>query len=846
MRDAVLSGPASGANLHESLSDAYDLVLADVALPAPGTALVAVGGFGRREVAPFSDVDLVLVSGDRPVDDEAAAAFWRPFLVGGIPVDHATRTISGALAVAEDNLPALLGMLWARPVAGDRETAVRLREAVRRLWRSTASRRVGRLAELCARRWQVAGDAADALEPDLKTSRGALRDAQIVSALAVAQLVDYTVDVRRAYRLLLDVRGALHRAAGRRTDTLYRQFQVDVAARICAAAGPATGAEAGAGSEARAGSTPVSTGAASVLGERTAFASAEEPVAEPAADVLLRAVHVAARSVSHEFDAAMRRAAMPPRRSRGTARSPLAGSGARTAHGRTPLAPDLVCDSGEIAPARDVRIDGDPLLILRAARVAATTGLAIAPYLLRRFAERMVAPPTPWPEALRDEFVRMLGGASVVEAVGALDVAGLMTVLMPDWEAVRGRPQHSPVHRHTVDRHLLDTVAAAHELTRNVDRPDLLLIAALLHDIGKVGRGDHAEVGGRIAARLAEQWGFVAADRATIALLVRHHLLLVDTATARDVADPGTVAEVVGAVGGSRASFELLCALTEADAMATGPLAWTPWRRRLVWDLVERVRAAPGLAVVPVLPLATERGGPSASCSGRPTTGRDCAPRAEQVGVLDAAPAVPGTAPSSPAASVASAASGAAITDVGPPGEVSVVVSRAGTGVGTVIVGTACRPGSWAATAGVIALHRLEVRAARVENHGDALVSTFDVRARFGGLPDATILREDLRRTLATGGDLLGRLARVEQASAAPTDRARPPEITWLSRAAADASPALPEGAMLVEVRGERSVGLLARVAADLDRCGDTVVAGRIETWGDSVIATFAVLPAEP
>ncbi|KWX10945.1 protein-PII uridylyltransferase, partial [Carbonactinospora thermoautotrophica] len=192
-------------------------------------------------------------------------------------------------------------------------------------------------------------------------------------------------------------------------------------------------------------------------------------------------------------------------------------------------------------------------------------------------------------------------GEACVPVWEALDQAGLIVRLLPDWERVRCRPQRNPVHRFTVDRHLVETAVQAAALTRRVARPDLLLVGALLHDIGKGWPGDHLATGEAIVRDLAPALGFDAADTDVLARLVRHHLLLMHTATRRDLDDPATVDAVVKAVG-SVEVLELLHALTEADALATGPTVWTAWRRGLVEELVARTYSALHGRPVPAAP----------------------------------------------------------------------------------------------------------------------------------------------------------------------------------------------------------------------------------------------------
>ncbi|OEV13560.1 protein-PII uridylyltransferase, partial [Streptomyces nanshensis] len=218
-------------------------------------------------------------------------------------------------------------------------------------------------------------------------------------------------------------------------------------------------------------------------------------------------------------------------------------------------------------------------------------GLPLALPAVRKLARTAPDLPVPWPAEAREEFVTLLGaGEATVPVWEAMDAAGLIARLLPDWERVRCRPQRNPVHRFTVDRHLVETAVRAAALTRRVHRPDLLLTGALLHDIGKGWPGDHSLTGETITRDLAARIGFDGADTRTLAALVRHHLLLVETATRRNLDDPATIRSVADAVG-SLGTLELLHALTEADALATGPAAWSAWRAALVDDLVARVAA---------------------------------------------------------------------------------------------------------------------------------------------------------------------------------------------------------------------------------------------------------------
>ncbi len=189
---------------------------------------------------------------------------------------------------------------------------------------------------------------------------------------------------------------------------------------------------------------------------------------------------------------------------------------------------------------------------------------------------------------------------------GPRPAAGSSSGYLPEWAAVRNKPQRNPYHRFTVDRHLLEATANAATLAHRVSRADLLLLGTLLHDIGKGFPGDHTEVGMIVARDIATRMGFASRRRGH----PRHHgplhLLLPDSATRRDLDDPATAQRVADEVG-DRRPLELLAALVEADSLATGPSAWGSWKAGLVADLVERTsRLLAGEPVAPPAPLITD------------------------------------------------------------------------------------------------------------------------------------------------------------------------------------------------------------------------------------------------
>jgi len=666
------------------LSDVFD----SSGAAAAGCALVAVGGYGRGELTPGSDLDLLLLVPDRAESSigEVADRLWYPIWDSGVRVDHSVRTLPHARRMAASDLRVMLGLLDLRSVAGDDDIAQRLRSSILGDWRALARRRLPELRETVNARRARHGDLADLIEPDLKESFGGLRDVTILRAISASWLTDVPHQgLDAAHDQLLDVRDALHEGAvsaeRRPNDVLRLQDQDRVA-------------------------------------ERLGMADADD---------LLRRVSDAARVVSYASEITWHRIGRLTRESGPRVfRRRMRRSGPE----RTPLADGVVVHDGEVVLAAEARPDRDPVLLLRVAAAAAQAGLPISPAAVHRLAEETAPMPVPWPEEARDALVSLLGsGRSLVPVWEALDRVGLVARLIPEWGPVRGAPQRNPLHVYRVDRHLIETAANAGERVRRVERPDLLLVGALLHDIGKGRPGDHTEVGVRIVDDLAPRLGFSADDTSVLTSLVEFHLLLPEVATRRDLDDPVTIEAVAQSVG-SRRTLDLLHALTESDALATGPAAWSDWKSALIDDLVGRTRA---------------------SLAGEPT------------------PAEPQVASSH--ADLVSA-----------PGlEVRMTPGPAAT---QVVVAADDRPGLLADIAGVLALNRLEVRSADTQTVGDRAVSSWVVHPLYGDPPTQEQVRQDLERAFSGGIDVAAKLAARHQP---PRTTSAPARVDFITGAASSA-----------------------------------------------------------
>ncbi len=501
-----------------------------------GVALVAVGGYGRLELAPHSDLDVVLVHADEVDVHRVAQEVWYPLWDAGANIDHSVRAMSEVADTARDDPRVALGLLDARHLAGDPSLTLRLRADLLAHWRRDARRQLPALKDLVDRRGARTGELAHASVPDLKESVGGLRDATVLRSLVATWLVDVShADLEPSRLALLDVRDVLHEVAGRATDRVAPETWSELAAGLGL---PDDG-------------------------------SAQRQVRE----VGRRITHLS-RLTWQRVEAVLAR---PPATRR-----------------RVPelerVAPGIAVSRGEVVLDRGTDPAGDPLLLLRAAAEAAERRLVLSPATASRLGREGADLPEPWSREARNLFTRLLAaGPGLLPVWETLDETGALARLLPEWERVRLLPHASVVHRFTVDRHLVETCIEASRLIRRVSRPDVLMVAALLHDLGKGQLVDHSVAGEPLAADTAARMGFDEREVALVRGLVRWHLLLAEVSTTRDLEDPATVVYVVERVPDAE-TLDLLVVLTEADARATSPKAWTAWRAGLVADLARRVR----------------------------------------------------------------------------------------------------------------------------------------------------------------------------------------------------------------------------------------------------------------
>jgi [protein-PII] uridylyltransferase len=525
------------ARRRAELADAAIIALFARGGAPPGTAIAAVGGYGRGLLLPRSDIDLLILhDGSGPdVVARLADALLYPLWNGGLEVGHAVRTPQECEAAA-GRLDVAAAMLDIRFLAGAESLVADVAARIEGWARQDPRAFAQALRDDAARRAERFGSTAHLLEPDLKEGAGGWRDLHAIWLLesAVGMPLEEAGLLRgrerealaAAEEFLVRTRSALHLETGKRGDRLILDHQPAIA---------------------------------------RAMGFEDEPRLI-AIDGLMRALFEHAREVEFLFRAVIERL-----REVGSPR----------------LAPPTTPAEVLEALAAEAEADREP----SAALLDSVDDLGIRDEVV-------------WDADVGAAFSRLLrAGDRGASSLEALDRLGILTAFLPGWADVRCRPQRDPYHRLTVDAHLTgslrvmgrllagegagDDPVQAEAIGQVLDR-DPLLLGALLHDIGKNGEGGHVPVGARVVASILDRMGVEPPARDLVRFMVERHLLLPDTATRRDLSDENLVLDVAAVVGSSD-RLAALYLLAKADAEATGPAAWTSWRRTLIHELVAKV-----------------------------------------------------------------------------------------------------------------------------------------------------------------------------------------------------------------------------------------------------------------
>ena len=696
-------------------------------------ALAAVGGYGRGELSPGSDLDILFIHSGR-VSSEKLKALVNEVLYplwDTKSVDHSVRTRSETRDAAISDLRVATGLLDIRLITGNADLVANVQSDALELWRKNAKENLQELHKSLQERHTRAGELAYLLEPDLKEARGGLRDIQALRAIALSGAVTVPLEkISWAESTLNNVRESLHIASGRGKDRLLFQEQDKVA-------------------------------------DLLKYADA---------DAMMGDVARAARSVDYLLDYTWHTLEHKGKDGLGRIlKRPRVAT----------VAKNVSASNREIVIDPFTSFNEDPVVGLRAAATAAQLGLPLSLDTCTELSEALKKGEgvlsNPWPREARELLIALIGaGEAMVGIFEILDQEEIIFHWIPEWMSVRSLPQRNALHRHTVDRHMVETAVHAAALTRKVQRPDLLLFAALFHDIGKGTQEDHSERGVRLIEPIAQRIGFDAKDIEVLKNLVLHHLLLSSTATRRDLDDPATIASVVSVIPDVN-TLELLHALSIADGEATGSAGWSEWKATLVNDLVQRVKRAMAGAEV----------------AQQPEVSQEQIAQAEK-GVLRV--------------TLEEHSSGYAVEVISPD-----------------------KPGLLSIVAGVFNISRLDVKSARTKTLGNSAVMYWIVTPE----PHApeitdTKLHELIAAALVDSKDVEEKLfARAAAYASIPTIPVPDPEVEIFTDAATDAT--------VIEVRSHDRPGLLFRIGAAITQSKIDIRSAIVTTLGAEAIDTLYV-----
>ncbi|HEV7867188.1 MAG TPA: [protein-PII] uridylyltransferase, partial [Chthoniobacteraceae bacterium] len=543
-------------------------------------ALVAIGGYGRGELNPYSDVDLMFLHGDSTKLDARINEVVQQILYMlwdvGFKVGHSTRSISGAIAQANADMLSKTSLLEARLVVGDAKLFERFRnEFVKRCVEGHEAEYIGQRVQNQADRHEKFGDSVYMQEPNIKNGCGGLRDyqnllwisffkerVQSTSELVKRGLLNETErrQLDRAYDFLLRVRTELHHFSKRAADTIHLSQQLQMANKL---------------------NYPQKN----ILRRSEAF---------------MRDYYQHARTIYHTTEILSERLTVP-------ASTPSKGAGLLGFLRKTkPLQPEHFDGfhslEGRLHADSTTIFNQDPARVMRLFQHLQQRQLRISPELAQLVRRRLhlVDRTFQYSKAARETFVAICSRKGEVgKILRAMHEVDFLGRYVPEFGQLTCLVQHEFFHRYTADEHtlvciekldlLIDTsdpkLAEYKALFQKLEDPFVLYLSLLLHDTGKASNAKlHAEASALYAQKVARRLQLTPEQRKTLVLLVDNHIILSSTAQRRNLEDPATIAEFAGVVK-NQTNLDALMLLTLADGQGTGDQNWSDWKEGLVWHL---------------------------------------------------------------------------------------------------------------------------------------------------------------------------------------------------------------------------------------------------------------------
>ena len=796
---------ASGGDLlrqHSTLIDEY-VCNSFRACPEAreGMALTALGGYGRRELFPFSDLDLLLLHRPEATEREVRAvteAVFYPLWDAGFEVGHGVRTIGACLADAGEDFFFRVALLDIRYIAGDLGLYGQLiREYQQQFVEGQRGDFLQKMMHFRTERHNRFGRHSYQLEPHIKESPGGFRDIQAMlwtaravfglsglDAIEEAGLLSHAERQRftEAQDFLIRVRNRLHYVSGRKNDQLYFEHQEELAKALRY------------------------RGDAGLLG----------------VEQFMRQVYGHMHTVTTTTDLFFEHVAeslhlQPARENEQT------------------LEPGITVRGGRLHLTDLELLKKRPSLLMRLFAQSARTGLPLHYRTRKQISEHLplVDDRLRHSKRMAKAFLEVLQGTrEPLEVLTALLETGLLGAYLPEFEAIRALAQHDIYHVYTVDHHLLHTVAELHRLREHeplfleIASPHVLSLAALLHDIGKGRQEDHAVRGGELASAVARRLSLPEAEADCLAFLVANHLFLTVTALRRDLEDDDFIRQCARKIGDAD-RLRMLYLLAVADAKATGPTAWNDWKASLLHELYLRIAH-----------LLDRRD------FGRPDTAQGVRWMREQVEGLLAGPEQPllDMLPEEYLLSFTPETIAGHIRLSGELARRGIVVMPEDHGLSwSVLIMAPDSTGLLAKICGTLALHNLEVVAAQIftwENR--TAVDLLNVRSAIGltfAEQDWSALGRDLDLALTNRLGLAHRLAGKQQQAkftGQAAGRHRKPRVQIDNQSSARYS--------IIEVYAVDQPGLLYNITRTLADFGIGIYRARIGSERDQIVDVFYVL----
>ena len=592
-------------DIASAIADTVDVIVLDSYAAALSNndgglhALVALGGYGRREMAPYSDVDLLFVfAKERDKTPAVIAGVLHPLWDLGFDIGHSSRTISQAVHMAKEDLESCTAMMDCRFLAGDRKLYGKFQA---RLLNSVPKATVNRLEKMRQSR-QAGSGSVQLLEPNVKESPGALREIHLfewaVRARAARegvepQLNDYLEEeealaLREGREFLSRVRNELHFTTGRKHDQLEHEIKHDIASRMGYVDRPVNG---GGLDDVI---SPAEPGAAPAMASQGRVGLADRVGADKGLELgveqFMQQYYLHARRIFHFVELGFKHLTQATRR-RGR---------------RILVEPGIVALDGEILlPDGERYFQEDPHRLLRIFSLARTKRLQLSEAAQRIVRQSIcyIDDTVRSSSEARDIFMELLRRRKrVVEALRTMHDLGVLGAYLPEFGTLTCLVQFDIYHVYTVDEHTLVAVENVTGLGRNPDgqsllstlydslkRRDLLLLGILLHDVGKSRRGEHVRCGIEMTEQVATRLGLPEADRRFLLFLVEHHQDMVITSQRRDLDDYKMIADFAAMLANEE-WLNALYLLSYADLRAVAEDAWSEWHGALLLELYYKTR----------------------------------------------------------------------------------------------------------------------------------------------------------------------------------------------------------------------------------------------------------------